>query len=118
MVTQRNLTTIEEPMAEEAPEEEIGGTVLVEEKPRSSIFTLLLLVSIIFALIGIYLVGYELNTFYGVEFGGLFSAPEEAKEEIDLTVEPGRQMRPPEPPGTPETDEKHSAPEKDIEKGG
>ncbi|MEK7449967.1 MAG: hypothetical protein AAB019_10870 [Planctomycetota bacterium] len=52
----------------------LSGMGTIFEKPKSNIFTLLLIISLIFILVGIYLIGYELNIFYGVEFGGLFKA--------------------------------------------
>lgn len=40
-------------------------------KPRSGIFTLLLIISFIFIVMAIYLVGWELRNFYGATFGVL-----------------------------------------------
>lgn len=55
-------------------------------KPRSNIFTLLLIISFVCLIVAIYLVGYELNRFYGVTFGGFFSAP----TTVSGTVTPGK----------------------------
>ena len=45
-------------------------------KPKSNIFSLLLIISIIFIVLAIYMVAHELNHYYGVTFGGIISVPE------------------------------------------
>ena len=62
-------TEAEAGVSEEMPEMETPV-----EKPKSNIFTLLLIISILLIGVGIYLIGYELNKFYDVEFAGLFEA--------------------------------------------
>jgi nitrate reductase NapE component len=52
-----------------------GQSPLGPVKPHSNIYTFLLIIAVIFMVISIYLVGYELNKFYGVTFGGIVSAP-------------------------------------------
>ena len=44
-------------------------------KPKSNIFALILILSILCIGLGIYLLAHELNGFYGVTFGGILSPP-------------------------------------------
>lgn len=64
----------EEPQNEPLPEavvaeEESPQLEPVIIKPSSNVYTLLLLISVIFSIISIYLVGWELRNFYNATFG-------------------------------------------------
>jgi len=66
---------------DEEPQNENGTEAVVSEeeasfqiepvtiKPRNNIYTLLVLISIIFIIVAIYLVGWELRNYYGATFG-------------------------------------------------
>ncbi|MFH0888271.1 MAG: hypothetical protein V1871_03585 [Planctomycetota bacterium] len=58
-----------------------------EPKPKSNIFSLLLIISVIFIVLAIYMVAHELNHYYGVTFGGIISVPE---KNIETPVESGK----------------------------
>lgn len=81
MAGEENLNLQAEPEAPLAsgwaPEQAPLGPV----KPKSNIYTLLLIIATIFMIVSIYLVAYELNKFYGVTFGGLVSAPAAQEDE-------------------------------------
>lgn len=55
-------------------------------KPRSNIFTLLLILSFLCIVLAIYLLAHELNNYYGVTFGGILSPPNKTAG----TTEPGK----------------------------
>lgn len=55
-------------------------------KPKSNIFSLLLIISVIFIILAVYMVAHELNHYYGVTFGGMISAPDKNIE----TTESGK----------------------------
>jgi hypothetical protein len=65
-------------------ETSLPGVPLAPPKPRSNIFTLLLIISFILIVLAIYLTAYELNKFYGVTFGGILSPPSAASENSDV----------------------------------
>ena len=52
-------------------------------KPRSNLFTLLLILSFLCIGLAIYLLGHELNNYYGVTFGGILSPPNKTAETTD-----------------------------------
>lgn len=52
---------------------DVPPSVVLPEKTSSNIFTLLLIIALVFVLVSIYLVCYELNAFYNVTFGGILS---------------------------------------------
>lgn len=64
------------------PQAQIG-----EPKPKSNIFSLLLIISGIFIVLAIYLVAHELNHYYDVTFGGIISVPE---KNIETPVKSGK----------------------------
>jgi len=49
-------------------------------KPKSNIFTLILILAFLCIGLAIYLLSYELNNFYGVTFGGIVSPPNKTAE--------------------------------------
>lgn len=55
-------------------------------KPRSNIFTLLLILAFLCIVLAIYLLAHELNNYYGVTFGGILSPPNKTAG----TTEPGK----------------------------
>lgn len=55
-------------------------------KPKSNIFTLILILSFMCMGLAIYLLAYELNNFYGVTFGGIMKPPDKTAG----TTEPGK----------------------------
>jgi hypothetical protein len=76
-------------VSEERPISEVSLPVipLGAPKPRSNIFTLLLIVSFLCVFLAVYLVAHELNKIYGVTFGGILSPP---PQKISETTEPGK----------------------------
>lgn len=70
---------------ESVSEVSLPPTPLGPPKPRSTIFTLLLIISFIFIGLAIYLVAHELNQFYEVTFGGMLSPP----TKVSQTETPG-----------------------------
>jgi hypothetical protein len=55
-------------------------------KPKSNIFTLLLILAFLCIGLAIYLLAHELNNYYGVTFGGILSEPNKTTE----TTEPAK----------------------------
>lgn len=67
--------TIEEPQEPEAemlPEEPQEA---IDEKPKSNIFTFMLIVAIVFTITSIVLVVWEMNQLYDCTFGGMLEPP-------------------------------------------
>jgi len=93
----------EKPQPGEAAEaEELAGVSpagvmsLPDTKPKSNIYTLLLILAIIFIGIAIYLVGWELRNYYKATFG--FLQPlEETTISSHTAPEPAPTALPPEP---------------------
>lgn len=75
--------------SEEKPVSEVSLPVipLGPTKPRSNLFSLLLIVSFLCIFLAVYLVAHELNKIYGVTFGGILSPP---PQKISDTTEPGK----------------------------
>lgn len=57
-----------------------AGASFIITKPRSNLFTLLLILSFLCIGLAIYLLAHELNNFYGVTFGGILSPPDKIAE--------------------------------------
>lgn len=70
----------------EAPAPSGPAVPLGPVKPKSNIFTLILILSFLCMGLAIYLIAYELNNFYSVTFGGLMSPPNKTVE----TAETGK----------------------------
>jgi hypothetical protein len=98
---------IEEPAEEEQPLPQMEPLLL---KPRNNIYTLLLLISILFILVSIYLVGWELRNFYDADFGIL--SPTQPAE-----IRPTESGEPKTSPETPETSETPETPENPTSTG-
>jgi hypothetical protein len=52
-------------------------------KPKSNIFTLILILSFLCIVLAIYMIAHELNNFYGVTFGGMLSQPNKTVETVE-----------------------------------
>ncbi|MBI4834687.1 MAG: hypothetical protein HY811_07725 [Planctomycetes bacterium] len=84
-------------------------------KPRNNIYTLLLLISILFILVSIYLVGWELRNFYDATFGIL--SPTQPVEMTSESSEPKPTPETPENPETPVAPESPGTPENPTSTG-
>lgn len=62
------------------------GSPLKPVKPKSNVFTLILILAFLCIGVAIYLIVYELNNFYGVTFNGMMSPPQKTSE----TIEPAK----------------------------
>ena len=62
------------------------GSPVGPAKPKSNIFTLILILAFLCMGMAIYLLAHELNSFYGVTFGGILKPPNKTAE----TTETGR----------------------------
>ena len=92
----------EEPQNEPVPEAVVAeeAPLQIEPviiKPSSNVYTLLLLISIIFSIVAIYLVGWELRNFYNATFG-MFE-PNSNQKEAPLKPTPPPETVPPEKGG-------------------
>jgi hypothetical protein len=96
MAGEENLNLQSEPEAPMAPGWAPEQAPLGPVKPKSNIYTLLLIISTIFMVVSIYLVAYELNKFYGVTFGGLVSPPS-PEEKSDRTEKTDKAEKPEKP---------------------
>ncbi|MDI6788688.1 MAG: hypothetical protein QME51_09990 [Planctomycetota bacterium] len=83
-VTDSMVFTEEESAAVSVSEEEPSSAPPVQPaipatfappSPKSNIFTLFLILSLICIIVAIYLIAHELNKFYEVTFGGILSPP-------------------------------------------
>lgn len=52
-----------------------------EEKPKSNIMTMMLIIALVFTITAIVIIGIELNQFYGCTFGGIVKPPEGMSQE-------------------------------------
>lgn len=76
--------------------------VLEEEKPRSNIFSLLLIIALVFTITAIVLICVELNEFYDCTFGGIVSPPQGGEVASAAVDQPASPAAPAEtPPSTP-----------------
>ncbi|MBI5359104.1 MAG: hypothetical protein HZA48_00810 [Planctomycetes bacterium] len=67
--------TIEEPQEPVAAETYEEPQEAIDEKPKSNIFTFMLIVAIVFTITSIVLVVWELNQVYDCTFGGMLNPP-------------------------------------------
>lgn len=77
---------VAEPTDTEAvvPEEEMPLPIEpVTIKPRSNVYTLLLVISIVFIIVAIYLVGWELRNYYDATFGMLEPTQKKAPQKTE-----------------------------------
>jgi hypothetical protein len=88
----QTISDEEQPVSEEQPisdsqyiseSQEMSQVQLGTPKPKSNIFSLLLIISTIFVILAIYMVAHELNHYYGVTFGGIISAPDKTTESTE-----------------------------------
>ena len=70
----------------EAPSRGRAAAGFGPAKPRSNVFTLILILAFLCIGLAIYLLGHELNSFYGVTFGGILKPPDKTAE----TTETGK----------------------------
>jgi len=83
-----NVEPIDESEIQVVPEEggvsesSLPGMPVAAPKPRSNIFTLMLIIAFMVICLAVYLTMHELNKYYGVTFGGILSAPVESSEVV------------------------------------
>ena len=79
-MAESSLVSDQEQSLNEAPMRSSAAASLGSAKPKSNIFSLILILSFLCMGLAIYLLAHELNNFYGVTFGGILSPPNKTAE--------------------------------------